>query len=445
MRELARVSHPRLIRPSYVESMSADPAWRFAAAVLLTGAFALLGVTIRHRSSADPPPRTETARAVPVVAAPARARAVGVYLTGLGTVTPLNTVTVKTQVSGKLMAVMFHEGQLVNEGDVSAQIDPRPFEAQLTQFKGQLARDQALLENAKVDLQRYQVLYKQDSVPQQQLATQDSLVHQLEGTVQNDQGQIDAVTVQLDYCRITSPTRALGRLDERRPIGRGRVDDGRCFVCGPGEPGAFPARHRHVVGAGRLGAGRTPANAQIGVAVAAFFPSLTPSASTGFESSSLSPWLTAASHFWSVGPGISQTVVDGGLRRAQTDAARAAYDASVAAYRQTVLGAFQGVEDNLAALRVLQDEARVQDEAVTAAQESVRLTTNQYLAGIVSYLNVITTQTTALTNEVTAVQILGCQMTAAVLLVQALGGGWSAADLPSAGEVTRREAPGPSR
>src|SRR5262245_5075617 len=205
MRELARVSHPRLIRPSYVESMSADPAWRFAAAVLLTGAFALLGVTIRHRSSADPPPRTETARAVPVVAAPARARAVGVYLTGLGTVTPLNTVTVKTQVSGKLMAVMFHEGQLVNEGDVSAQIDPRPFEAQLTQFKGQLARDQALLENAKVELQRYQVLYKQDSVPQQQLATQDSLVHQLEGTVQNDQGQIDAVTVQLDYCRIASP------------------------------------------------------------------------------------------------------------------------------------------------------------------------------------------------------------------------------------------------
>src|SRR5262245_26701549 len=151
MRELSRVPHLRLIRPSYFESMSADPAsaprsaarsggraWRFAAAVLLAGALALLGVTIRHRSSADPPPRTETARAVPVVAAPARARDVGVYLIGLGAVTPLNTVTIKTQVSGKLMAVMFHEGQLVNKGDVLAQIDPRPFEAQLTQFKGQL-------------------------------------------------------------------------------------------------------------------------------------------------------------------------------------------------------------------------------------------------------------------------------------------------------------------
>jgi NodT family efflux transporter outer membrane factor (OMF) lipoprotein len=181
------------------------------------------------------------------------------------------------------------------------------------------------------------------------------------------------------------------------------------------------------------------ANAQIGVAIAAFYPTITLSASTGFESSGIATWLTWPSRFWSVGPGISQTLFDGGLRRAQTDAARAAYDASVATYRQTVLGAFQGVEDNLAALRILEDEARVQDEAVAAARQSVTLTTAQYRAGTVSYLNVITTQTIALADEVTAVQILGRRMTAAVLLVEALGGGWSDTDLPSAHEVTERQ------
>jgi NodT family efflux transporter outer membrane factor (OMF) lipoprotein len=181
------------------------------------------------------------------------------------------------------------------------------------------------------------------------------------------------------------------------------------------------------------------ANAQIGVAEAAYYPTLTLSASSGFESSSLSQWLTAPSRFWSVGPSISQTVFDGGLRRAQTDYARAGYDASVATYRQTVLATFQAVEDNLAALRILEQEAQVQDEAVQKAQQSVTLTTNQYKAGTVSYLNVITTQTTALSNETTAVQIRGRRMTAAVLLIQALGGGWSAAALPSAQAVTARQ------
>jgi NodT family efflux transporter outer membrane factor (OMF) lipoprotein len=180
------------------------------------------------------------------------------------------------------------------------------------------------------------------------------------------------------------------------------------------------------------------ANAQIGVAVAAFYPTITLNASSGFESSSLAQWFTAASHFWSVGPGISQTVFDGGLRHAQTDAARAAYDATVGTYRQTVLTSFQGVEDNLAALRILEQENGVQDEAVNAARKSVDLTTNQYKAGTVSYLNVITVQTIALTNEITAIQIRGRRMAAAVLLVQALGGGWTAAELPSPQDVTKR-------
>ena len=166
------------------------------------GALALSGSwrsTAGAQGGAPAPPR------VPVVAAAARTRDVGVYLNGLGAVTPLNTVTVRSRVDGELMAVRFQEGQIVSRGELLAEIDPRPFEAQLTQFEGQLERDQALLDNARVDLKRFQVLVKTDAVPRQQLDTQDSLVHQLEGTVKNDQGQIDATKVNLVYCRITSP------------------------------------------------------------------------------------------------------------------------------------------------------------------------------------------------------------------------------------------------
>jgi len=202
-----------------------------------------------------------------------------------------------------------------------------------------------------------------------------------------------------------------------------------------GVPSALLERRPDIAAAERRMAS---ANAEIGVAIAAYYPTITLSASTGFESSGLATWLTWPSRFWSVGPGISETVFDGGLRRAQTEAARAAFDNSVATYRQTVLGAFQSVEDNLAALRILEEEARVQESAVRAAERSVALTIDQYRAGTVGYLNVITTQTIALSNEITAVQILGRRMTAAVQLVQALGGGWTVHELPSAAEVTRR-------
>jgi len=167
------------------------------------------------------------------------------------------------------------------------------------------------------------------------------------------------------------------------------------------------------------------ANAQIGVAKAAFFPSLVLSASGGYESSSLANWLTLPNRFWSVGPAIAQALFDGGLRKAQSEQATAAYDASVASYRQTVLGGFQEVEDNLAALRILEQEAGVQNEAVQAARQSVVLTTNQYKAGVVSYLNVVTVQATALANERTAADILGRRLAASVLLVKAVGGGWN--------------------
>ncbi len=167
------------------------------------------------------------------------------------------------------------------------------------------------------------------------------------------------------------------------------------------------------------------ANAQIGVAKAAFYPSLTLSGSAGYQSSSFARWLTAPSRVWSLGPDLALSLFDGGLRKALTNQAIASYDASVATYRQTVLGAFQDVEDNLAALRILEQEAQVQLEAVAAARQSVDLTVNQYKAGIVSYLNVVTVQTTLLTNERTALALLGRRLTAAAQLVRALGGGWT--------------------
>ena len=128
-----------------------------------------------------------------------------VYITGLGTVTPVYTVTVRTRVDGQLMEVLFREGQMVERGDVLATIDPRPFEVQLTQAEGQMARDQALLKNAQLDVQRYRVLWEQDSIPKQQLDTQEALVRQYEGAVKTDQGQIDNAKLQLIYCRITAP------------------------------------------------------------------------------------------------------------------------------------------------------------------------------------------------------------------------------------------------
>ncbi len=171
------------------------------------------------------------------------------------------------------------------------------------------------------------------------------------------------------------------------------------------------------------------ANAQIGVAEAAFYPSITLSGSGGFQASSMSNWLTWPSRFWSIGTTISETVFDGGLRSALTDQARAAYDATVASYRQTVLTGFQEVEDNLAALRILEEEANVEAEAVKAAQQSAIFTTNQYKAGTASSLDVIVTQNAELSNRRTEITIVGNRMTASVLLIKALGGGWDVSAL----------------
>jgi NodT family efflux transporter outer membrane factor (OMF) lipoprotein len=172
------------------------------------------------------------------------------------------------------------------------------------------------------------------------------------------------------------------------------------------------------------------ANAQVGIARAAFFPSLLISATGGLLGSSVTNWFNWPSRFWAVGPSMLQTVFDGGRRRATSEGAIANYDAMVADYRQTTLTAFQQVEDNLAALRVLSDEAKTQRGAVQAAEESLLLATNRYKGGLATYLDVITSQTIALTNERTEVDILRRRMDASVLLVKALGGGWNVGSLP---------------
>ena len=195
----------------------------------------------------------------------------------------------------------------------------------------------------------------------------------------------------------------------------------------PSIPAGFPSeileRRPDIAAAERTLAA---ANAQIGVAESAYFPTLTLGASGSYGSSNLSNLFSSPNPLWSLGPVLAGTIFDAGLRQAQTAEARAAYDADVASYRQTVLTAFQQVEDNLAALRILEQENKVQDQAVKDAQKAVELETNQYKAGTVSALDVIITQATALTDEKAAVTILGERMNACVLLIQYLGGGWKA-------------------
>ena len=194
-----------------------------------------------------------------------------------------------------------------------------------------------------------------------------------------------------------------------------------------GLPSDLLERRPDIASAERLMAS---ANAQIGVAKAAYYPLVNLAAAGGFESGSITTLLTGPSILWSAGPSALLTVFDVGRRRAASDQAIAAYDQAVANYRQTVLTGFQQVEDNVAALRILEHEAQVQDKAVAAAQKYLELAIMRYKGGVTSYLEVTTAQSAALSDELTSVNILGRRMVDAVTLVQALGGDWNSSNLP---------------
>ena len=195
----------------------------------------------------------------------------------------------------------------------------------------------------------------------------------------------------------------------------------------PGMPSALLERRPDIAAAERLVAAT---NAQIGVAISAYYPDLTLSASVGYLSNQLMKLLQASNNLWSLGPQLAETVLDWGARSAQVDAARANYDQGVANYRQTVLTAFQQVEDELAALRILAEQAKAQAVAVKSAREAEALIFNEYKACTVDYTSVVTAQITALSNEEAELTIEQNRLTASVALVEALGGGWDTSQLP---------------
>jgi NodT family efflux transporter outer membrane factor (OMF) lipoprotein len=180
------------------------------------------------------------------------------------------------------------------------------------------------------------------------------------------------------------------------------------------------------------------ANAEIGIAYAAYYPSLTLSASGGFESSQLANLVTWPSRFWSIGGSLSETIFDAGLRRATVDQFIATYNAAVASYRQTVLAAFQQVEDNLAAVRILSQQIQQQQQAVASAETFLRLEMGRYETGIDPYIDVVIAQTTLLTNQQALVSAQVAQMTASVQLIAALGGGWDKSQLPTPSQVSQK-------
>jgi NodT family efflux transporter outer membrane factor (OMF) lipoprotein len=194
----------------------------------------------------------------------------------------------------------------------------------------------------------------------------------------------------------------------------------------PGVPSTLLERRPDVAQAERKMAA---ANAQIGVATAAYFPSLTLSASDQYSSGKWSHLISQPNRTWSLGPILAETLFDGGLRRAQVAQARAVYEQNLDSYRQTVLAGFQQVEDEIATLRILEEQAVVEDEAVKAAREAETLTLNQYKAGTVPYSSVITAQTTRLASEETALMVLSSRLQASVTLIEALGGGWNSNQL----------------
>jgi NodT family efflux transporter outer membrane factor (OMF) lipoprotein len=202
-----------------------------------------------------------------------------------------------------------------------------------------------------------------------------------------------------------------------------------------GMPSALLERRPDIAGAERKMAA---ANAQIGIAYAAYYPSLTLNASYGHESTNFSHFFDQPSRFWSVGPSLSETIYDGGLRRATVNQFVTTYNADVASYRQTVLTAFQQVEDSLASVRLLSQQIVKQQQAVTSSEEVLKLEMDRYQLGLDPYLNVVTAQTTLLTNQQTLANLHVLEMSSSVQLIEALGGGWDRTQLPTPADVSKK-------
>jgi NodT family efflux transporter outer membrane factor (OMF) lipoprotein len=202
-----------------------------------------------------------------------------------------------------------------------------------------------------------------------------------------------------------------------------------------GLPSELLERRPDIAGSERMVAA---ANEQIGIAMAAFYPTLSLSATAGLQNTSLTSWFMWPSRFWSVGPTLAQTLFDAGRRRGVVAEQQAAYDATVASYRQTVLTAMQQVEDNLAALRILEGEAGKIQQTIESADRTLRISDAQYRAGTAAYLTVITAQAALLNAQVSAVTLLTRRLTASVMLIEALGGGWNDSELPTRQDVAAR-------
>ena len=205
-----------------------------------------------------------------------------------------------------------------------------------------------------------------------------------------------------------------------------------------GVPSHLLERRPDIAAAERIVA---QANAQIGIAKVAYYPTVSLNGSFGFQSTHIADWFTWPSRFFSVGPALAETLFDAGLRRATVQQFRAQYDQDVALYRQTVLTAFQQVEDGLSGLRILSVEIQQQDTAVASATRNLSIATDRYKLGIDPYLNVLTAQILLLNNEETAVNLRTSQMTTSVLLIEALGGGWDASQLPTPEQIVSEAPP----
>jgi len=328
----------------------------------------------------------------------------------------------------------------VEANATSAQASAAELQALRLSTQAQLAQDYFQLRDQDADRQLYdktvidykksleltQNQYKSGIVPKENVVLADTLLKQTEAQAID----FDVARAQMEHAIAL----LIGKPASTFSIAAADKFDTPVPVLPLGLPSALLERRPDIANAERLVAS---ANAQIGVAKSAYFPNFTLAATGGYESSGLANWISLPNRLWSVGPALAETLFDGGLRAANTKQAIAAYDASVANYRNTVLTSFQEVEDNVAALRIYEQEAKKQEEAVALSRRSVELTINQYKAGIITYLDVITVETTALSNERTFVDLRNKRLAANVLLIKALGGGWNVSQLADVRTVSK--------